>query len=231
MVLGLLIKMKTNQIIQGDVLEELKKLPDKSIDLIITDPPYNLGINYGKDKDKRKDYDEWCLKWIKQCERVLKARGAMYIINYPENACEILLNTEKFTSLELRRWITWHYHTNIGHSKRNWTRSQRAILFFTKEQPYKFNLKEGEEIQDFIKMNLVKNTSKEKIKGFPNQIPEKLISLLIELSSNEGDLILDPFTGSGTTLVVAKRMDRNFIGIELNPQYIKIIQERIKKVI
>ncbi|KKL46068.1 hypothetical protein LCGC14_2349350 [marine sediment metagenome] len=78
-------------------------------------------------------------------------------------------------------------------------------------------------------MNLVKNVSKEKVKGFPNQIPEKLVSLLIELSSDEGDMVLDPFAGSGTTLRVAKDMGRNYIGIEIDSNNIKIIKERLKK--
>lgn len=222
--------MKINgEIILGDAVTELGKIKRESVDLIITDPPYNIGVNYGKDKDKRKDYDEWCLRWMKQCDRILKKGGSMYVINYPENACGIYCNTERFTGLELRRWIIWHYPTNIGHSKRNWTRASRAILFFTKGQSYKFNLGEGEEIQDYIKMNLVKNVSKEKVKGFPNQIPEKLVSLLMGLSSDEGDVVLDPFAGSGTTLRVAKDMKRNYIGIEIDPGNIKIIKERLRK--
>lgn len=218
-----------NILFSGDCMEGFKSVKSNSVDLIITDPPYNIGVNYGKYKDKRKDYDLWCIAWLKECARVLKERGALYIIHYPEQAAEIMYLLEKNTGLELRRWLTWHYPTNIGHSKKNWTRSQRAILFFTKGQPYKFNLEKGHEIQDFVKINLVKNTSREKIKNFPNQIPEKLVSLLIELSSNPGDVVLDPFAGSGTTLKVAKDMKRKYIGMEIDPKNVEIIKRRILK--
>lgn len=220
-----------NEIKNIGCIEGLKQLEPKSVDLIITDPPYNIGVNYGKySNDKKKDYGGWCLKWIKQCEGVLKDRGSFYVIHYPENAADILLLAGRHTKFRLRRWLSWHYPTNIGHSKKNWTKSHRAVLFFTKEQPYKFNLKEGDEILDFLEINLVKNTSKEKVQGFPNQIPEKLVSLLIELSSDEGDLVLDPFAGSGTTLACAKRMKRNYLGFEINPDYVKLINDRLEKV-
>ncbi|GAI39019.1 unnamed protein product [marine sediment metagenome] len=117
--------------------------------------------------------------------------------------------------------------TNIGHSKNNFTRSQRSILFYTKGNKFKFNLKEGEVVEDYLEFNLVKNTSKEKVKGFPNQIPEKLIELLIEISSNRGDVVLDPFGGSGTTGVMALRLKRKSILIELDKKNVKIIKETI----
>lgn len=220
-------KMKTNVIIQGDCIKEMKKLPDNSIDLVITDPPYNTGVNYGKSKDKRKNYIKWCVKWIKECERVLKSNGSIYIINYPENNARILSESLKQTNLLFRNWITWHYPTNIGHSPKNYTRSQRSILFYSKGNKFKFNLEEGEVIDDLIRMNLVKNTSKEKVKGFPNQIPEKLIELLVKISSNEKDVVLDPFMGSGTTAVVCAKTDRKYLGIELNPKFIKIANKRL----
>ncbi|GAI39014.1 unnamed protein product, partial [marine sediment metagenome] len=76
-------RLMENKIIQGDAIEEMKKLPNKSVDLVITDPPYNIGVNYGKNKDKNKDYFKWCFKWLKECERVLKKNGSLYVINYP----------------------------------------------------------------------------------------------------------------------------------------------------
>ncbi len=218
--------LKINKIHNIYCLKGLKQLDDNSINLIITDPPYNIGVNYGKYKDKRKDYYKWLNKVLKECERVLKPNGSLYLINYPEVASRILINFN--TKMIHRNWITWHYPSNIGHSKNNFTRSQRTILFYTKGNKFIFNLKEGEVIQDFLQFNLVKNVSKEKVKGFPNQIPLKLILLLIDLSSNKGDLILDPFMGSGTTAVACKKLGRNFIGFEVNDDYVKIAEERLK---
>ncbi len=219
--------MKGDVVIQGDVLKSMKELPGNSVDLIITDPPYNIGVNYGKDKDKREDYISWCAKWIKQCERVLKKNGSMYIINYPENNSKLMLEIGRKTKLIFKRWIMWFYPSNIGHSKKNFTRASRSILFYTKGNRFKFNLKEGEVIDDVLRFNLVKNVSKEKVKGFPNQIPEKLLELLVDLSSNKGDIVLDFFGGSGSTAVVCKRMQRKYICIELDPENIKIINKRL----
>ncbi len=207
-------------------LNGLKQLEDNSVNLIVTDPPYNIGVDYKKYKDKREDYYKWLNKILKECERVLKENGSLYLIHYPEQASRIL--TKFNTKLFLQNWITWHYPSNIGHSKKNFTRSQRTILFYTKGNKFIFNLEEGEVIPDFLHFNLVKNVSKEKVKGFPNQIPVKLIELLIGLSSNKDMLVLDPFMGSGTTAVACKNLKRNFIGFELNPEYVKIANERLE---
>ena len=219
------------KIILGDCIKEMRKLPENSVDLIVTDPPYNIGINYGKNKDKlsQDDYIKWCIKWIKQCERVLKRNGSLYIINKQESNARVMCEINRQTKLIFKRWLIWFCPTNIGCSPKNWTPATRAILFYVKGNRYKFNLKEGEVIDDVINFNLVKNTSKEKVPGFPNQIPEKLIKLLVELSSNKGDIVLDPFFGIGTTGVVCKRLNRNFIGIEINPKYVKIAKKRLEQ--
>ena len=217
------------KIINGDCIKEMKKLKENSVDLIITDPPYNIGVDYGASKDKRKDYIDWCVKWVIECERLLKENGSLYIINYPENNAILLSKLSNKTKLLHRSWINWHYPTNVGHSKNNFTRASRNILFYTKGNKFKFNLKEGEVVEDCLKFNLVKNTSKEKVKGFPNQIPEKLIQFLMELSSNEGDTVLDPFLGSGTTLAVCLKTKRKGIGIELNKESIELAKKRLEK--
>ena len=214
-------------IYQGDCIKIMKKLPDESVDLIVTDPPYNIGVDYGKNKDKNKDYFKWCFKWLKECERVLKNNGSIYIINYPENNSRIMNELSK-TNMIFRNWIVWHYPSNIGHSKTNFTRASRSILFYTKGNKFKFNLDEGEVVEDVLEFNLVKNVSKEKVPNFPNQIPEKLVEILMEISSNEKDVVLDCFLGSGTTGVVALKLNRQFIGIELNPEFVTIAKKRMK---
>lgn len=218
--------MNPNFLMRGDCIKKLKTLPDESVDLIIVDPPYNIGVNYGKDKDKRKDYEDWCLKWLKESERVLKSNGSMYIINYPENNARIFGRLTK-TNLRFNAWITWHYPSNTGMSPTNFTRSQRSILYLVKSHRYKFNLGEGEVLEDYIIMNIVKNTAKEKQKGFPNQIPVKLLKELISISSNKRDIVLDFFLGSGSTGVAARKLNRNFIGIELDADNFKIASRRI----
>lgn len=135
-----------HKILQGDCLKVLETIPENSIDLIITDPPYNVGLNYDKktftDRKKLPEYVEWLKERLRMCTKVLKEGGTMYLINYPELNARILPFLEDEMKLTLRRWIVWNYPTNIGHSKTNWTRSHRSILFLIKGKNYTFNRQE-----------------------------------------------------------------------------------------
>ena len=129
-------------LIKGDCGEVIKNIPAGSVDLIITDPPYNKGFDYGKFNDSR-PWNEYynCLKdKFKDIPKILSDRGSFYLISYPEINARLLPYLEDDLGLNYRRWITWHYPTNIGHSSKNYTRSQRSILFFTKtKKEYIFN--------------------------------------------------------------------------------------------
>jgi len=129
-------------LVHGDCFEVMKYLPDRSIDLIITDPPYNQHLNYGAGFHDNKSWGEyygWLKRRLDDIPRILKPTGSLYLISYPEINARILPFLEDTLGLELRRWITWHYPTNIGHSSKNYTRSQRSILFFVKTKNYIFN--------------------------------------------------------------------------------------------
>lgn len=225
--------MKLNSIYQGDAITLMKRLPRGSVNLIITDPPYNIGMNYRSYKDLRhkEAYSEWSRQWLLQASRVLRKDGTLYVINYPENNASLLAHVDG-AGLKFRSWLVWHYPSNIGISPRNFTRSQRCILFLTKSSTYTFNKiplsmarnKRG----DVLRYNMVKNTSKEKV-DFPCQIPQSLIELLLTISSNTGDLVLDPFSGSGTTSLVAKRMGRKYLGFDMDAKYVVMASCRIAK--
>jgi DNA modification methylase len=257
-------------LITGDSADVLKKLPDNSIDLIITDPPYNKGLNYGpyyNDNKKWADYFLEMKAWLVEARRILKQSGTLYLISYPEINARLLPFIEDDLSLKFRRWITWHYPTNIGHSKKNFTRSQRSILFFTKSDNYAFNeesiiqpyknpdvakvkerIKSGskgrhsydllkvldlielnDNTRDVIEINLLKNVSKDRLnKEHPCQLPLNLLKILVKVSSNKDDVLLDPFAGTFTLSAVAKDLNRNSIGIDLNPNYIKLGLKRLK---
>ena len=128
-----------NKIYQGDCLDLLKEIKEKTVDLIITDPPYNIGWKYSKEvDDNKKDYNIWCLEWAELCFKTLKDKGIFCIINYPEN------NNILFTNLIQKGYnfvqqLIWNYPTNIGHSKRKYTRSYRTIIIFSKSKDYNFN--------------------------------------------------------------------------------------------
>lgn len=129
-------------LIKGDCGEATRNIPSGSIDLIITDPPYNKGLDYGKFNDSKPwaEYYKWLKEKLADVPRILSDKGSFYLISYPEINARLLPYLEEELGLNYRRWITWHYPTNIGHSHKNYTRSQRTILFFTKtKNDYVFN--------------------------------------------------------------------------------------------
>jgi len=242
-----------HRIICGDCSEKLKNLEDDSVDLIVTDPPFNIGKKYGKYNDNlpKEKYIEWCKSWLKECIRVLKEGGALYLFNYPENNAYLVPFLDEHMSF--KRWMTWHYPTNTGLSPTNFTRSQHSILFYIKgDKPRIFNKKDvavpyknptdkrikelvkngspGRTPYDVFHFNIVKNVSKDKT-PHPCQIPVQLLEIFIKASSKEGDVILDPFAGSFSTATAAKKLGRKSISIELNPDYCEIGKKRLSNVI
>ena len=126
----------------GNCVEVLRDMKDKSVSVIFTDPPYNAGLNYGKNYNDQlswKDYYAQARSWFGEYRRILKDDGSIFIMNYPEINARLLPILEDELGLIFRRWITWHYPTNIGHSKTNFTRSQRSILYLTKTKNSTFN--------------------------------------------------------------------------------------------
>jgi len=245
------LKRKTeHKILCGDCLQELKKIEDNSIDLIVTDPPFNIGKKYGNgfnDRMKKEQYLEWCKEWLNTCIEKLKEGGSLYLFNYPENNAYLMPFLDQH--LTFKRWMTWHYPVNTGMSPTNYTRSQHSILFYIKgEKPKVFNKKDiaepyrnptdkrilerlkngsnGKTPYDVFHFNIVKNVNKDKT-PHPCQIPVQLLELFIKASSNEGDVVLDPFGGSFSTAVAAKKLGRGSISIEINPDFCKIGKERL----
>lgn len=245
--------MKTkHQILCGDCLEIMEKIPDESVDLIITDPPFNIGKDYGgvyRDNKKFEEYVDWCKQWLTECIRVLKKHGSLYLFNYPENNAFILPFLKQ--KMVFKRWMTWHYPTNTGHSNSNFTRTQHSILFCTKTKNNKFNkniiaepyknptdkrilerIKNGSKGRapyDVFQFNLVKNVSKDKTEH-PCQIPVQLLKIFILASSDTGNIVMDPFAGSFSTCAAAKELGRNSIGIDINPKYVEIGKQRLAKI-
>ncbi|VVB59199.1 Modification methylase MjaV [uncultured archaeon] len=241
-----------HKLLAGDCLDVMKKMPSESIDLIITDPPFNIGMDYGgvyRDNKKFGEYIEWCKSWLSECIRLLKKDGSLYLFNYPENNAYILPFLKE--KMVFKRWMTWHYPTNIGHSKSNFTRTQHSILFCTKTEKHKFNKNDiaepyknptdkriqerlkngsnGKTPYDVFQFNLVKNVSKDKT-PHPCQIPVPLLKIFIKASSNAGDYVMDPFAGSFSTCAAAKELNRNSIGIDINPKYVEIGKGRLAKI-
>ena len=231
-------------IICGDALEELKKIKDESIDLIVTDPPYNLNKDYGNNDDKLEfsEYMEFSRSWLKECKRILKKNGTIYVFMGMRYISYIYMILEQELDFKFNSWITWHYTQGIGKTK-GFSPRHDDILMFTKSNKYIFNLDSVRVPQKYYRsVNNMRGANPGNVWEFshmhycnknrenhPTQKPEGLYERMILASSNEGDTVLDPFSGSGTALRVCQNLNRNCIGIELNQEYVEMTKERLRK--
>lgn len=232
----------------GDCCEVLAKLDRESVDLVLTDPPYNIGVDYGQGPkaDRRADYWQWCQKWIYLCNRVLRPHGSIWIISGQEHGAEIDLSLQ-LQGLSVRNRVTWHETFGVQCQKK-FARTSRPIYYAVKDaKHFTFNAAAvtvpsarqtkygdkraspgGKIMGDVWSINRVCGTFRERVKGVPTQLPEELVRRIVAVSSNPGDVVLDPFAGSGTTLAVATSMGRLATGIELNPDYAAIARRRVE---
>jgi site-specific DNA-methyltransferase (adenine-specific) len=230
-----------------DCLLALKDIKDKSIDLIFADAPYNIGKDFGNDSDKWKDYKEylkWCYNWIDECFRILKDNGTFYIMTSTQYMPYLDVYVSENYNVVNR--IVWTYDSSGVQAKNKFGSLYEPIIMCTKtsKSKYTFNAedilieaKTGSErkLIDYRKnppqpyntkkvpgnvwnMNRVRFRMAE-YQNHPTQKPEELLKRVILASSNKGDVVLDPFSGSFTTCKVALDLDRKCIGIELNPEY------------
>lgn len=237
--------MSNISIIEADALVELSSLPDESIDLIIADPPYNLGKDYGNNNDRlsKDDYLDFSDKWLSEAKRVLKARGSLYVFMGFRHISHIYQILETELKMNFVNWICWHYTQGIGKTK-GFSPRHDDILFFSKTKDFTFNLDSVRVPQKYYrKVNNMRGANPGDVWEFshvhycnenrqihPTQKPEGLIERMVLCSSNEGELVLDPFCGSGTTLRVCQQLNRKALGIEVNPEYVQMTKDRLAKV-
>ena len=234
----------TVKIIQGDALKLIKSIPNESVDLIIADPPYNLGKDYGNNSDNRcfKTYLEFSKNWIKESHRILKPTGTIYVFIGVRFISYIYAILEQEMQMIFNSWITWHYTQGMG-KVRGFSPRHEDILMFTKTSKFTFNLDDiripqkyfrkrnnmlGANPSDVWQFSHIHYSNPER-EAHPTQKPEALMERIILASSNENNLILDPFGGSGTTLRVSQVLNRKCIGFELNANYVKLIKKRLSK--
>lgn len=227
----------------GDAIEEMRKIPDRSIRLIVTDPPYNLCKDYGKSKDNLEfeEYIEFSRSWIKEAYRVLTDDGAMYVFMGMKYISYIYTILEKEFNMTFNSWITWFYTQGVGKTK-GFSPRHDDILYFTKHpKRFVFNLDDIRVPQKYYRsINNMRGANPGNVwefshmhycnknrKSHPTQKPEGLYERMILSSSNEGDNVLDPFLGSGTLLRVCQQTNRNGIGIDSNPEYIEMCKKRL----
>lgn len=246
-----------NRVVCGDAFEVLKGLPEAQFDLLFTDPPYNLTKEFGTEKFKKSSadvYEAWLDLWLRLCMPLLKPTASVYICGDWRSSAAIQRAGTKYFKLQNR--ITWEREKGRG-AKRNWKNSAEDIWFFTMSDDFTFNLdtvkmrrkvlapytNNGEpkdwdksdkgNFRDTHPSNIwtdisVPFWSMPENTEHPTQKPEKLLAKIILASSNPGDLILDPFAGSGTTAVAAKKLDRDFVAIESDEDYCLLALKRLE---
>ena len=243
----------SGKLYQGDAIDWLSSLEDKTIDLIFADPPYNIRKAQWDHFESQERYLEWSIEWIAQATRVLKPTGSMYVCGFSEILADIKHLAMKY--FQSCRWIIWHYRNkaNLGN---DWGRSHESLVHFRKVRSVKLNIDDiripygahtlkypshpqaktsqyghggkrqevwiphprGAKPKDVIDIPTTCNGMGETT-PHPTQKPEELVRKLVLASSKPGEMVLDPFSGSGTTLVVAQQLGRQWMGCELDAAY------------
>ncbi|NNM87450.1 MAG: site-specific DNA-methyltransferase [Phycisphaerae bacterium] len=247
----------SNKTILGESLTVAKALPGNVCDLIIADPPYNLDKRFRDlnfKKSSRSDYIAWLDSWLSQMRRLLKPTGSIYICSEWQSSGAVQEVCERY--FIVRNRITWEREKGRG-ATRNWTNCSEDIWFCTVSDDYYFDVdavkikrrviapyrradgapKDWDESTDgAFRMTYPSNLwtditipfwSMPENTEHPTQKPEKLIAKLILASSHPGDFIFDPFLGSGTTSVVARKLGRRYLGIEMNAHYCRLAEKRL----
>jgi len=241
---------------RGDALKILKSIPDNSVNLIFVDPPYNIGKNFNGYKDKwetDEKYLEWCYEWIDLCIQKLKDNGAIYLMGATQFIPYFDIFLRK--KMHILSRIVWHYDSSGVQAKKFYGSLYEPILFAVKDKDnYTFNAEEilveaktgaKRKLIDYRKaVPTVYNSKKvpgnvwyfprvrfrmEEYEEHPSQKPEILLHRIITASSKEGDVILDPFSGTFTTSAVAMKLNRKSIGIELDEDYFNNGIKRLNK--
>ncbi len=242
-----------NQIIQGDCLECIKNIPDNSVDITFADPPFNLGKKYNGYRDNKEfhAYLDWCKQWISGMIRITKPTGSIFVHNIPK----WLTYYSRFLNelAHFKHWISWDAPTApMGKSLQP---SHYGILYYVKNPkeskfyeiryPHKRCRKCGYLLKDYGGKkaslhpfgSLVSDvwTDIHRIKHnkyrdeHPCQLPTHLLERIILMSTDESDIVLDPFVGTGTTAIAAKKLGRKFIGIDIDEKYVNITKNKLSK--
>lgn len=247
-----------DKIVWQDTMRALNCIPDNFADLMIVDPPYNLTKNFGKSTFKQMDFSEyknWLDKWLSKVVRILKPNASLYICSDWQSSIVIPLVAGKY--FKLRNRISWERDKGRAAAD-NWKNCLEDIWYYTKSDEYIFNLEavkmqrtvlapyrdnkgtpkdwqeeNGKKIRFTAPSNIwtditIPFWSMAENTEHPTQKPEKLIAKLILASSNEGDMVFDPFVGSGTTAVAAKKLGRRYLGIERERKYVALALKRLE---
>ncbi|WP_020471349.1 DNA-methyltransferase [Zavarzinella formosa] len=260
--------MIRNQVLTGDCLSALARMPAGLVDLAFADPPFNIGYEYDRYEDSmnKDDYLAWTDRWLKAVDQVLSPTGSVYVAIGDEYAAEMKLRMDAM-GWTMRNWIVWHYTFGVN-CTRKFNRSHAHIFYYVADpKTFTFNadpvrvasarqttyadsranpkgklpddtwvLRPQEDLTAFPAdgdtwaVSRVCGTFKERGEH-PCQMPIAVLERIIRVSSNPGDLVLDPFSGSGTTLAAAKKWGRDYLGVELSENYAEQSRDRLERVV
>lgn len=237
----------------GDALEVLKRYPDNSIDLVFADPPYNLDKAYNvyDDEQANEQYIAWCNAWLEEYARVLKPTGSLYVLNLPHWTMyhAAFLNQR----LHFQNWIVWDA---LSEPRGKLMPAHYGLLFYTKHPTgFTFNYEQvgqldarhyclrascirerkaiGEDDQEPLTdlwWNIHRIKHRRDRDYHPCQLPDALMERVIRLSTNPGNVVLDAFSGAGTTAVIAAKLGRHYVAIDLDEEYVKITEAKVAQV-
>jgi site-specific DNA-methyltransferase (adenine-specific) len=247
--------MKTDRLLQGDCLKHLKNIPDDSVDMTFADPPFNLKKKYNSyyDQLELEEYLDWCRQWLSEMVRVTKPSGSIFVHNIPKwltYYASFLNNIAEF-----RHWIAWDaMGAPLG---KTLLPSHYGILYYVKDKaqakfyeiryPHPRARKSNTLLKDYggkkeslhpfgplvadVWTDIHRIRHNKRRDEHPCQLPLSLLERLILMTTDENDIILDPFAGTGTSLIAAKRLGRQYIGFELDTDYVKITQQHLDRTI
>jgi len=244
-----------NKVIEGDAIEIMQQIPDNSVDMAFADPPFNLGKKYNSYYDKKEveEYIEWCKLWLKEMVRVTKQTGSIFVHNIPRwlTYFAAFLNEVAY----FRHWIAWNaMGAPLGktllpnHYGILWyTKQPKGYRFYDVRAPHSRCRKCNIILQDYggkknqmhpfgplvsdVWTDIHRIRHKKRRDEHPCQLPIPLLERLILMTTDEGDIILDPFVGTGTTAIAAKKLGRRYIAIDIDRNYVEMTKKKLESVI
>lgn len=242
-------------IVNQDCIPGMRELPDGYAHLVVADPPYNLDKDFGpwKERERREQWLPWCRQWLDEVKRVLKPGGNVFVYGIHHHLCWLQCYMYEI-GLTYRRQIIWYYENGFaGYSKRTLAAHYEPILWFSKGADYTYHtIREPYKSSERLKHKITKNGKvwtphadgrlagdvwrfptlagrrfrDEKV-DHPTQKPLSLSRQIVRHFSNEGEMIVVPFAGSGTECLAALIENRRFLGFEINPAYVDLARRRI----
>jgi site-specific DNA-methyltransferase (adenine-specific) len=252
------IKSLVNKIVNQDIFEVIGLLPDSFVDLLFIDPPYNITKKFNQVSFKEMElfeYVKWLDSWLSKVGRLLKENASIYICGDWKSSAAIFITGSKYFQVKNR--ITWEREKGRG-AKGNWKNCSEDIWFFTSSSKYTFNVNDVKlrrkvlapykdekrnpkdwkqndtgNFRDTFPSNIwndisVPFWSMPENTDHPTQKPEKLLAKIILASTKKGNIVFDPFLGSGTTAVTAKKLGRKYVGVEVDEYYCCLAEKRLE---